>query len=100
MLTPADPIHGELGVLLEDGERIQCHACGEWYLHLGVHTNVARGLNADAYRHRFGLMSKAKLGGPAGLVTYVSSQQPPMSSPSMLNSTGSMGGAKQNQPAG
>jgi len=64
---PPDPIYGELGVLLDDGERVQCHACGEWYLHLGVHTNAAHGLNADAYRKTFGLMSKTKLGGPAWL---------------------------------
>ena len=67
MPTQPDPIHGELGVLLDDGERVQCHVCGEWYLHLGVHTNAAHGLTADAYRRRFGLMRKTKLGGPAWL---------------------------------
>lgn len=34
--------------------------CGEWYLHLGVHTNAAHGLNADTHRKAFGLMRKTK----------------------------------------
>ena len=54
-------------MLRDDGERVQCHACGEWFLHLGVHTNAAHGLTADAYRKTFGLMRKTKLGGPAWL---------------------------------
>ena len=40
MPTAPDPIHGELGVLRDDGERVQCHACGEWYSHLRVHTTL------------------------------------------------------------
>ena len=58
-------MHGQLGVLRDDGERVQCHACGEWFLHLGSHTFHGHGLTADAYRQRFGLMQKTKLGGPA-----------------------------------
>ena len=46
--TPPDLIYGELGVLRDDGEKVQCHACGDWYLHLRVHTNAAHGLIADA----------------------------------------------------
>ena len=60
-------MYGELGVLRDDGVRVQCHACGEWFLHLGSHTFHAHGLTADAYRERFGLMQKTKLGGPAWL---------------------------------
>ena len=40
MPTAPDPIHGELGVLRDDGEHVQCHACGEWYSHLRVHTTL------------------------------------------------------------
>ena len=65
--TPPDPIHRQLGVLLDDGEKVQCHACGEWYLHLGSHAWQAHGLHADDYRRRYGLISKTELGGPAWL---------------------------------
>ncbi len=69
MTTPTwpHPIHGEHGVLLDDGERVQCHGCGNWYLHLGSHTFHAHGLTADEYRRVFGLMNKTRLGGPAWL---------------------------------
>lgn len=66
MPLPTDPIHG-VGVLRDDGEKLQCHACGGWYLHLGAHTFQAHGLTADAYGRRFGLMRRIKLGGPAWL---------------------------------
>lgn len=67
MTTTPDPIHGELGVLRDDGEKVQCHVCGEWFGHLGGHAAHAHGLGADEYRRRFGLMRKTKLGGPAWL---------------------------------
>jgi hypothetical protein len=69
MTTPTwpDHIHGQLGVLHNDGERVQCYACGGWYLHLGSHTFHAHGLTADEYRRTFGLMQRTKLGGPAWL---------------------------------
>jgi hypothetical protein len=52
---PGDtPIHGQLGVLLDDGEKVQCHACGEWFLHLGSHAWHAYGLRADDYRRTSG----------------------------------------------
>ena len=56
MTTPTwpHPIHGELGILHNDGDRVQCHACGNWYLHLGSHTFHAHGLTADDYRRVFG----------------------------------------------
>jgi hypothetical protein len=62
-----EPVHGQLGVLLDDGERVQCHACGEWFLHLGSHAFHSHGLRADDYRRTYGLMQKTKLGGPAWL---------------------------------
>lgn len=65
--TTPDPIHGTLGVLRDDGERVECHACGEWFLHLDSHAYQAHGLRADANRRRYGLMQKTKLGGPAWL---------------------------------
>ena len=69
MTTPTWPgeIHGDLGVLLNDGERAQCHVCGKWFLHLGSHTFQAHELTADEYQRMFGLMQKTKLGGPAWL---------------------------------
>lgn len=67
MPAPPDPIHGHLGVLRDDGEKVQCDVCGKWFLHLGNHAYRAHGLKADAYRERFGLMQRTKLGGPAAL---------------------------------
>ena len=60
-------LYGELGVVRDDGERMQCHGCGEWFLHLGSHVFQAHGLTADDYRREFGLMQRTRLGGSAWL---------------------------------
>ena len=36
--TSPNPIHGDLGVLRDDGEEVQCHVCAEWFMHLPAHT--------------------------------------------------------------
>ena len=58
------PYYGTFGVLVDDGDRVQCHVCGDWYANLGSHTFHAHGLTADAYRREFGLMQATKLIGP------------------------------------
>ena len=52
---------------VDDGERMQCHGCGEWFRHLGGHIYREHGLTGDDYRREFGLMQKTKLGGSAWL---------------------------------
>ena len=59
------PIHGELGVLAVEGDRVQCHVCGEWYKSLGHHTVLAHRVSADEYRAIFGLRLSTGLIGPA-----------------------------------
>jgi hypothetical protein len=57
------PFFGTFGVLLEDpdGETVQCHVCGDWFILLGTHANHAHGLTAAAYRRAFGLYKSAPL---------------------------------------
>jgi hypothetical protein len=61
--TWAGPYFGRFGVLAEapDGEAVQCHVCGDWYVLLGTHANAAHGLRADAYRRAFGLRKSTAL---------------------------------------
>lgn len=59
------PIHGELGVLAVEGDRVQCHACGDWYKSLGHHVVLAHRVSADEYRAIFGLRLSTGLIGPA-----------------------------------
>jgi hypothetical protein len=44
------PVFGRFGVLAEgpDGDTVQCHVCGDWFVLLGTHANKAHGLGADA----------------------------------------------------
>jgi predicted transcriptional regulator len=49
------PIHGELGVLLEEEGKVQCHACGGFFKSLGTHIRIKHDLLADEYRALFGL---------------------------------------------
>lgn len=49
------PIYGELGVLNDDGERLECHACGEWFAGLNHHAWAAHDLLAREYKATFGL---------------------------------------------
>jgi transposase len=58
------PVYGELGVLATDGTRLECHACGRWYVSLAGHALLAHGLSAAAYRAVFGLKAQTALAGP------------------------------------
>lgn len=59
------PIYGELGVFRTDGDKAECHVCGQWFGHLGGHVARAHDLTADEYRAIFGLRAKTKLIGPS-----------------------------------
>jgi hypothetical protein len=49
------PIYGELGVLNDDGEKVECHCCGNRYRTLAYHLSIHHNLTADEYRSIFGL---------------------------------------------
>lgn len=43
------------GALRYDGERVQCHICGEWFIFLGSHIVKKHEWTADDYREEYGL---------------------------------------------
>jgi len=47
--------YGQYGVLASDGERVQCHICGHWYISLASHVFQTHNILADEYREQFGL---------------------------------------------
>lgn len=47
-------IHGDLGTLNEQGGKVQCHICGNWFGSLWGHLRKHR-INSDSYRAYFGL---------------------------------------------
>ena len=53
-------IYGEIGILADDGEKVQCHVCGKWYKKLGRHIAL-HGMDAAEYRHMFGLNIRCPL---------------------------------------
>jgi ribosome-binding protein aMBF1 (putative translation factor) len=59
------PIHGRLGVLADDGERAQCHLCGDFFGNLGGHVSQVHGVTPDEYKERFELKASTGLHGPA-----------------------------------
>jgi hypothetical protein len=61
------PYFGRFGVLAEapDGDAVQCHVCGYWYVLLGTHANATHGLHADGYRRAFGLRKSTALASPS-----------------------------------
>jgi hypothetical protein len=59
------PIHGALGVLADDGERAQCHICGDYYGNLGGHVSQVHGVAPEDYKAFFGLNATTGLLGPA-----------------------------------
>src|SRR3990167_9614897 len=63
---------GTKGVLAqnESGDRIQCHLCGRWYKHLGVHVEARHRWNTKDYKREFGLNVYSQ-----GLVTEEISQR-------------------------
>jgi hypothetical protein len=48
------PLFGDLGRLNDDGDRVECHACGGWYRLLATHLPV-HDLTAREYKRIFGL---------------------------------------------
>ena len=45
-----------LGQLVsDDGERVQCHICGRWFIYLTPHLRWKHNLTCDEYREDFGL---------------------------------------------
>ena len=59
------PFYGRMGVLADDGAKVECHACGEWFGHLGAHVTRAHDITPDEYRAMFGLNAHTGLIGPA-----------------------------------
>ena len=62
--TWTGPYFGQFGVLADDGDKVQCHVCGDMYDLLGSHANKTHGLTADWYRQAFGLYQATSLVGP------------------------------------
>lgn len=58
------PWHGALGVLADDGDKAQCHICGEFYGFLASHIRQAHGVWVDEYKAYFGLRLTQGLLGP------------------------------------
>jgi len=54
-------VFGEIGVLADDGERVQCHVCGKWYRCLGSHIVKTHGMSCDDYKVQFGLCKRVGL---------------------------------------
>jgi hypothetical protein len=52
-------------VLHEDGERVECHACGRFFAALGRHALLAHNLLPEEYRAIFGLNAGQGLVGPS-----------------------------------
>jgi hypothetical protein len=59
------PVFGELGVLLVDDDKAQCHACGRWFGNLALHAGRRHELTAQEYKALFGLNRTTGLIGPA-----------------------------------
>ncbi len=60
----SDYIYGQRGVLRVLGDKVQCHICGEYYRHVGVHAVQAHTMTAEQYRETFGLSKCHGLIGP------------------------------------
>lgn len=57
-------IHGEIGVLADDGQKAQCHICGDFFDQVGKHI-VIHDVTPQEYRAIFGLNKSFGLAGPA-----------------------------------
>ena len=51
-------------VFSDDGERVQCHACGRWFRGLNGHLKM-HGLDAETYKEAYDLKRTASLWPPA-----------------------------------
>lgn len=58
-------LHGTLGVLASDGDRVQCHGCGKFFKAAGTHLVRRHGITADDYRRLFGLRTTTGFAGPS-----------------------------------
>lgn len=58
---------GTYGVLetSEDGERVRCHICGQWFRSVGSHAALTHGVDSRTYRERYGLPRLLPLTSPA-----------------------------------
>lgn len=56
------PVYGELGVRNTDGTRMECHACGGWFVSIGSHSWAAHDLTAREYKAAFGLTNAGLMG--------------------------------------
>lgn len=59
------PIHGQLGVLATDEDRVVCHICGRVFRALANHVRQAHGLPPQEYRAIFGLRASTSLDAPS-----------------------------------
>jgi predicted transcriptional regulator len=62
-----DVIYGTRGVLAYDEatDRVQCHACGDWYRMLSGEHLMRHGLTVAAYKERYGLPRTVRLESPS-----------------------------------
>lgn len=51
-------------MLVDDGDKVECHVCGAWFRSLGHHVWRTHNLTADEYRAIFGLAASTGLIGP------------------------------------
>jgi hypothetical protein len=58
------PIYGELGVLNDDGERVECHFCGTWHIRVALHAWKAHDITTDEYKAIIGLRRRVGLYAP------------------------------------
>ena len=71
-LPQDDPGLPPLGLLIadDDGSRLQCHICGQFYPWLGRHVVKAHHITGAAYRESYGLNRKTRLMSPALQAKY------------------------------
>lgn len=48
-------IFGEIGVLADDGEKVQCHICGRWFVTLQSHLRHKHGIDVRDYKMSYEL---------------------------------------------
>jgi hypothetical protein len=59
------PVYGALGKVDRDGNKVECHCCGEWFVSVGNHAWMAHDLLAKEYKAIFGLRMSTSLAGEA-----------------------------------
>lgn len=50
-----NPIYGQIGVLNDDGGKVECHICGGWFVRLNPHIWRAHDTTSREYKSLFGL---------------------------------------------